>query len=1788
MNKILLITLFCISYISFSQSPGGVSGSILWLKADAGTNTTTNGVGITSWTDQSGNGFSATGTGDAVYSTANAINGNPVIYFTDDDQPITGTTVVRGEGPNSSTDKSTSFLVQRKSSTTDDCFIEFYEGGSRQFYIDRRYDANEPFFTLPIGVQQIISVSDPGGSGSGANSTIYLNSNNFFTSENLFSTSWENGSYVIGDDSTGGNQLNGEIAEIIYFDYELSNFNRKKVESYLAIKYGITLDNTDGGTDGDYVTSTGIVVWDASVNNTYHNNVIGIGKDNTTLLNQKKSTEFNSDPTLSIDKVSSFSNDLDYIVVGNNQGTLAFGSTGVPSGITNISQRTWKAETNGTPGTISISFTLGSSLTNSGNPSEYALLIDSDTDFTSGATIHSSGVSINGNILTFSGVNIPDASYFTLAYSPVTEFPGNVSTNLNLWLKADTNITATGTDISSWTDGYNSFEFSTVAGAPQYNNTGINYNATVDFDGNDYLTMTDNLDIRTFFIVYNHTSTRNWETPFTNNNVDGVFHGHSDETQVYNNTYTPAATKNGNSYVNGLATDLLTHARPVSTEIHTRELTNNENSSQTYYLGQDRDFTDRAITGQVAEIISYTSTLTDVERDKIESYLAIKYAITLNNSGGLQNGDYIDTNSNILWDASANLSYHNEVIGVGRDDATSLNQLKSSEQNSSTNLTIEKSGSFGNNLDFLLIGNDNGAIGVTSSGTSPVYNQRITRTWKSAVSGSVGGVNISITLPVSSTGNPSDYALLIDSDTDFSNSEIHTTGVSLNGDVVTFTNVQFSDGDIFTLGIGLSFGPANVTNGLTHWFKADEGTSTTTDGVAITQWDNLTGSNNATQAGASDFPTYKENLHNFNPSVYISNGDNGYFNLNLNGINDTDYNIITVVEREITEDENYILGTTASTNNQGLHFGYRSNASLTLAQYGNDIDVTVNNYNDPSVSRALIRGQLDSSNGKIIQELRDGSFSENSHATTSFLTGDNQGVLGKGYGTNGFRGYVSEMIIYSSTISNADLSKIYSYLAIKYGMTLAISDGITNGDYTNSNGTVIWDASENSSFHHDVAGIGYDIASDLIQKQSTSESSDDILSISIDNSVALTNNLNSGSFENNLDYLIWGNNSTESSISLIDNPSSVNACLKQLDRDWKISNIGNVEDVTLQFDLTSFVSRDFNLMIDLDGDGNYSTGTLEIYNTGTIKDDNIVFTDITLPDGCVFTLVDNSSDITYQVGAWVGGAGTSEELDNSTTDLVKSVEIKEDVILSGDANCKCFKISNGAKVTVQSGEILTVTHTLASNGKLFLYDDAQLVQTNSSSTNNGNGTIYQVIDELTPSGYRFNYITLPVNTSGTFSLSENLKFNTDAMDLEVNTDPSFINNDSDGYGTTLSSNWFYTLNSSGTYTKINENTNLAPGVGFTIKGPNQANRYNFIGSPNNGDITALTLVTNNYAIVGNPYPSAIDADTFNSVMLADNITDGTIYFWDQPTGDSHYQDQYDGGYATRINGVGAPAAGVTSATTPTNVIKPGQAFVVAGGTSGGDITFTNSMRLPNTSISGEHFFKVAKMEALKPIIRLGFEFEDEKGTFHRQLVTTPSGGTLEHDQGKDAVMFDYYENDAYWVVKDQEYRYIITSVPVVNDDLKLDLGVVLEKEKEVTFKLDGTESFINDIYLLDNEENIITNIKENNYKVTVAKGDNTQRFSLIFKENASLKTTNVNIENKSVVVTDLNSLSVILEEGIVKNVKLYDLSGRELMSKNNNAATSSLKLSTKAFNKQLVVVKVESDQGVFTQKILLE
>ena len=139
------------------------------------------------------------------------------------------------------------------------------------------------------------------------------------------------------------------ICESIVYSRMLSNRERQKIDTYLALKYGVTLDQT---APSSYVGSDGRVVWDAVANAEFSHHIFGICNDTVSRFYTRENTSAEESDLLKInaDTLPSMS----YAILGDDNNSLKYiHEEGRPKRL----GRTWKITTTGyTPKTIKIAF----------------------------------------------------------------------------------------------------------------------------------------------------------------------------------------------------------------------------------------------------------------------------------------------------------------------------------------------------------------------------------------------------------------------------------------------------------------------------------------------------------------------------------------------------------------------------------------------------------------------------------------------------------------------------------------------------------------------------------------------------------------------------------------------------------------------------------------------------------------------------------------------------------------------------------------------------------------------------------------------------------------------------------------------------------------------------------------------------------------------------------------------------------------------------------------------------------------------------------------------------------------------------------------------------------------------------------------------------------------------------------------------------------------------------------------------------------------------------------------
>jgi hypothetical protein len=245
-------------------------------------------------------------------------------------------------------------------------------------------------------------------------------------------------------------KLNGSYAELMVFNYVLTDTERAKVESYLAIKYGITLTggtkqagSTVGNVGYNYVNSDGTVIRLSEA--TYKYDVFGLGRDDFYGLNQRISKSNNPGDILTVSTSTDLTSlnldtartgidgDKEFMLFANNRGSanaVVQQTTELPANIERRIDREWKVAKANTDGTdipvVSLKFNLTGITLSSATASNILLLIDTDGDgnFTTG-TIQSINASsyIAGSEVSFNNISLTNGQVFTLGIAGSTPFP---------------------------------------------------------------------------------------------------------------------------------------------------------------------------------------------------------------------------------------------------------------------------------------------------------------------------------------------------------------------------------------------------------------------------------------------------------------------------------------------------------------------------------------------------------------------------------------------------------------------------------------------------------------------------------------------------------------------------------------------------------------------------------------------------------------------------------------------------------------------------------------------------------------------------------------------------------------------------------------------------------------------------------------------------------------------------------------------------------------------------------------------------------------------------------------------------------------------------------------------------------------------------------------------------------------------------------------------------------------------------------------------------------------------
>ncbi len=537
-----------------------------------------------------------------------------------------------------------------------------------------------------------------------------------------------------------------------------------------------------------------------------------------------------------------------------------------------------------------------------------------------------------------------------------------------------------------------------------------------------------------------------------------------------------------------------------------------------------------------------------------------------------------------------------------------------------------------------------------------------------------------------------------------------------------------------------------------------------------------------------------------------------------------------------------------------------------------------------------------------------------------------------------------------------------------------------------------------------------------------------------------------------------------------------------------------------------------------------------------------------------------------------------------------------------------------------------------SNSRIYLRDEGQLIQGSGLTGNSGEGEL-SVYQEGNVGAHEFNYWCSPIGTKDNTTTNNNFGISllNDITGLTTSI-PATYNRSSSYNGTSNPLNiepyWIWKFPASSNYSgwvHVQASSTINPGEGFSMKGTTGSNNmqsYDFRGKPNNGTINN-NVENEQYTLVGNPYPSALDALEYIHDINNETVITGSLYYWEQDLNtNSHYLSEYNGGYASytinstgtvetyvpatfstynnqgNINGNGEESA---SGKRPRRYIPIGQGFMVEG-TASGSVQTKNSHRVfEKESGSNSEFFKSSNIkETVIPSSNFSTVPDDYKrfrlnidfnSLYTRQLVETfHHSATNGFDYGLESTIAarSILSSDAYLSSESNNY---VAEALAFNQDLQIPLIIITATKTPINIRVIDVQNFNNaPIYLYDKENNTFTDLTRQPFHINLDAGTYTTRFEIRFIQNTLSNESLVKHVDLNVFQNNRLSLLKILNPKNlnIRSIEFYDVLGKRVFDKKETSSKKAYSYTTRNLSNGIYIVNITlSNNQNITKKIIV-
>ncbi|MEE9350045.1 MAG: hypothetical protein V3U80_08365 [Flavobacteriaceae bacterium] len=564
---------------------------------------------------------------------------------------------------------------------------------------------------------------------------------------------------------------------------------------------------------------------------------------------------------------------------------------------------------------------------------------------------------------------------------------------------------------------------------------------------------------------------------------------------------------------------------------------------------------------------------------------------------------------------------------------------------------------------------------------------------------------------------------------------------------------------------------------------------------------------------------------------------------------------------------------------------------------------------------------------------------------------------------------------------------------------------------------------------------------------------------------------------------------------------------------------------------------------------------------------------------------------TWSAGVWDDGFG-----DNSLPNVDDIAIIDADYHTNTDGNidaCMCT-INAGNKVTIYADEFVSLTNNLVNDGEIEVKNNGSFTQFHAAATVTGNGTfkVERTTNDYLENDYTYWSSPTESDVIGTVFAANNPAniYDFTTANFEDLFDGNYPQNT--GMPDTFDDN-------NNDWQVVTSTSTMTPGKGYIVQGfgTNIINTEtkNFTDTFNTGDITIpvsldanQTDLADNDNLIGNPYPSSIDAISF---MLKNPILSGTIYFWTHNTQMSGVnpgpdaQNFTNNDYATWVAAGGVQAN--TGGQKPTDFIASCQGFF-ASVNANGNVLFQNNMRLKSNN--GDFFRPTNNSDdnqrPTTPVSLDGHQIwlnmTNDSDLFRQILIGFYDDATNDHDRLFDGKRL-FSGNNFDFSSLSGNTHYAIQGYAQYTDERIVPLSMKVTQTGILHITIDEMDAFFDteNVYLRDNDLQILHDLKISNYSFNAATiGEFNDRFELLFRS-SPLSTNNHTIQaNEKLIASNQSETTIGIKtenKSIVKELNVYDLLGKLIL--NDKPNSNNFRINTTIKTGTVLIIKARLENG---------